>query len=70
MKGGNPDNPNTVDAISGATITSQALGKGINLWVKYYEPYLKTVAKAAVKASVAVPAADGTEAMTTNTEEE
>jgi len=70
VKGGNPDNPNTVDAISGATITSQALGKGINLWVKYYEPYLKTVAKAAVKANAAVPAADGAEVMTTNTEEE
>ncbi len=30
-----------VDAISGATITCQALGKAINLWAKYYEPYLK-----------------------------
>ena len=46
VKGGNPEDQNTVDAISGATITSQALGKGINLWVKYYEPYLKTVAAA------------------------
>ena len=34
VKGGNPDDLNTVDAISGATITSQALGRGINLWVK------------------------------------
>lgn len=41
----------SVDAISGATITSQALGKGINLWLKNYRPYLS--AKAALAAAPA-----------------
>ncbi len=36
----------SVDAISGATITSQALGKSINLWAKYYKPYLAGAAAA------------------------
>ena len=36
VKGGAKDNPHGVDAISGATITSQALGRSINLWAKYY----------------------------------
>ena len=44
LKGDNSANPHAVDAISGATITSQALGRSINLWAKYYEPYLKTLA--------------------------
>ena len=43
LKGDNSANPHAVDAISGATITSQALGRSINLWAKYYEPYLKTL---------------------------
>ncbi len=34
----------SVDAISGATITSQALGKSINLWAKYYKPYFNGTA--------------------------
>ena len=46
VKGGAKDNPHGVDAISGATITSQALGRSINLWAKYYEPYLNTLAAA------------------------
>ncbi len=41
IKGNAEGLENGVDAISGATITSQALGKAINLWAKYYEPYLK-----------------------------
>ncbi len=41
VKGGAKGQENGVDAISGATITCQALGKAINLWAKYYEPYLK-----------------------------
>lgn len=41
IKGGAKGATNGVDAISGATITSQALGKSINTWAKYYEPYLK-----------------------------
>ena len=39
-KGNHADEPDCVDAISGATITSQALGKGINLWATFYQPYL------------------------------
>lgn len=48
----------SVDAISGATITSQALGKSINMWAKYYRPYL-TVAAAAHQAENAA-ASDST----------
>ncbi len=40
IKGGAKDPVHEVDAISGATITSQAVGKTINIWVKYYLPYL------------------------------
>ncbi len=40
IKGGAKGQENGVDAISGATITTQALGKAINIWAKYYEPYL------------------------------
>ena len=47
IKGGAKDNPHGVDAISGATITSQALGRSINLWAKYYEPYLNTLSASA-----------------------
>ncbi len=43
-KGKHEGEPGCVDAISGATITSQALGRGINLWARYYQPYLKTLA--------------------------
>ncbi|MGN1210682.1 MAG: NADH:ubiquinone reductase (Na(+)-transporting) subunit C [Candidatus Cryptobacteroides sp.] len=39
VKGGAKGSVNGVDAISGATITSQSLGRTINTWVKYYEPY-------------------------------
>ena len=47
----------SVDAISGATITSQALGNSINLWAKYYKPYL---AKAAAAFKAEAAAADST----------
>ncbi len=40
VKGGAKGATNAVDAISGATITCEALGKSINLWGKYYQPYL------------------------------
>ena len=43
-KGKHEGEPECVDAISGATITSQALGKGINLWAKHYQPYLNKAA--------------------------
>ena len=69
LKGDQSGNPNAVDAISGATITSQAIGRSINLWATYYTPYLQTVAAAFNQA--AVPAADANEAgETTNNEEE
>ena len=44
----------SVDAISGATITSQALGKSINLWAKYYRPYLAGAAAAHQAGTAAV----------------
>ncbi len=43
IKGGAKDPVHEVDAISGATITSQAVGRTINTWVKYYLPYLNNV---------------------------
>lgn len=46
IKGGANGDINGVDAISGATITSRALGNTINLWAKYYEPYFKSAAAA------------------------
>lgn len=46
-KGDQSADPNAVDAISGATITSQSVGRSINLWATYYSPYLETVAAAA-----------------------
>ena len=56
-KGKHDDEPACVDAISGATITSQALGKGINLWAKSYQPYLQTlsVTAAADTCATALP---------------
>ncbi|MCM1177045.1 MAG: NADH:ubiquinone reductase (Na(+)-transporting) subunit C [Bacteroidales bacterium] len=50
VKGGAHGDINGVDAISGATITSQSLGKTINVWAKYYEPYFKSAAAAAASA--------------------
>lgn len=61
-KGKHEDDPTCVDAISGATITSQALGKGINLWATYYQPYLMTM-----QAAEEVPA-DSQDACQTNPE--
>ena len=58
-KGKHDDVPDCVDAISGATITSQALGRGINLWATYYQPYLRTMAAAAAAPAETVPG-DGT----------
>ena len=50
VKGGAKGDESGVDAISGATITSQSLGKTINTWAKYYEPYLSTLAVVAEEA--------------------
>lgn len=49
IKGGAGDNINAVDAISGATITCQALGKSVNTWAKYYAPYLASIANQTVE---------------------
>ena len=41
VKPGNSTNPkSSVDAISGATITSQALGNTLNQWFGFYKSYL------------------------------
>lgn len=72
-KGKHEDNPNCVDAISGATITSRALGKGINLWTKYCMPYLEKAAAAVTDScaartcipATAIEAADSTAAADT-----
>ena len=50
VKGGANGDESGVDAISGATITSQSLGRTINTWAKYYEPYLSTLAVVAEEA--------------------
>lgn len=63
VKGGAHGDPHGVDAISGASITSQAVGKTINTWVKYYLPYLdnRTSGTEAPKAETeCTPAADST----------
>lgn len=67
-KGKHEDNPNCVDAISGATITSKALGKGIDMWARYCRPYLEKAAATAASAVAdtaavtdTIPAVAGTE---------
>ncbi len=47
-KGVNPERKadiNAVDAISGATITSNATGVMVNQWLKFYEPYFAKLNK-------------------------
>lgn len=51
VKGGAGDNPNGVDAISGGTITSQALEKTIRSWMQWYEPYFAIARNAAASAT-------------------
>ena len=52
VKGGAPEGDmHGVDAISGGTITSNALGRAIKQWLEYYEPYLEKQ-KAAKAAAV------------------
>ena len=55
IKGGAKDAEHEVDAISGASITSGAVGSTVRTWVKYYLPYLNRFAaeSAAAKAPVA-----------------
>ena len=55
IKGGAKDTEHEVDAISGASITSGAVGTTVRTWVKYYLPYLNRFAaeSAAEKAPVA-----------------
>jgi len=52
VKGGANGASNGVDAISGATITSQALGKTINTWATYYDSYLKSLGQSVISNSV------------------
>ena len=51
VKGGANGDPNGVDAISGASITSKAVGTTINIWMKYYLPYLNKIAAAQAASS-------------------
>ncbi|MGN0190112.1 MAG: NADH:ubiquinone reductase (Na(+)-transporting) subunit C [Candidatus Cryptobacteroides sp.] len=44
IKGGARDKNHEVDAISGASITSGAVGTTVRTWVKYYLPYLNRLA--------------------------
>ena len=44
VKGGAGEKANAVDAISGASITSKALGVSINNWLQAYKPFLKAAA--------------------------
>lgn len=68
VKGGAKGAANGVDAISGATITSQSLGKTVNTWAKYYEPYLSKAAKAAEAADGAVNAEEESADVTADAE--
>lgn len=71
VKGGAKGAEHGVDAISGATITSQSLGKTINIWTRYYEPYLSqaSAAKAAEETVAEDAAEDMSDEATENVEE-
>lgn len=67
IKGGAKDPVHEVDAISGASITSKAVGTTVNTWVKYYLPYLDKMAAAAAESECA--AVEEVVEETTETEE-
>lgn len=67
IKGGAKDPVHEVDAISGASITSKAVGTTVNTWVKYYLPYLDKIAAAAAEPECA--AVEEVVEETTETEE-
>lgn len=59
VKGGAPEGKeNAVDAITGASITSHALGVSIDNWLKAYKPFLKAAAAKAVQPSEVENAVD------------
>ena len=59
VKGGAPEGKeNAVDAITGASITSHALGVSINNWLQAYKPFLKAAAANAVQPSEVENAVD------------
>lgn len=66
IKGGAKDTEHEVDAISGASITSGAVGTTVRIWVKYYLPYLNKLA--AESAAAQEPVAE--EIVEPTTEEE
>lgn len=66
IKGGAKDTEHEVDAISGASITSGAVGTIVRTWVKYYLPYLNKLA--AESAAAQEPVAE--EIVEPTTEEE
>lgn len=61
VKGGAKGAQDGVDAVSGATITSRALGETINTWVKYYEPYFAKIRQAAALAEAEAAAQEAEE---------
>lgn len=65
--GGQQDNPNGVDAVSGGTITSSALQNTIANWFAQYSAYFEAARAAKVEAPAAV---DGEELETTASSEE
>ena len=69
VKGGAKGAEDGVDAVSGATITSQALDVTINTWVRYYEPYFAGIRQAAVEAAQALEADAETSEAETSEEE-
>ena len=59
VKGGAPaGKENAVDAITGASITSHALGVSIDNWLQAYKPFLKAAAAKAVQPSEVENAVD------------
>lgn len=69
VKGGAKDPEHEVDAISGASITSKAVGVTVDTWVKYYLPYLNRMKEAsATTAEVADVAAETENEPTAETE--
>lgn len=69
-KGDHSSYEHCVDAISGATITSRALGNSINLWAKYYKPYLDQLSEAAAAEEAAADQACCQEEVPAGTDQE
>ena len=55
------ENPSAVNAISGATITSQAVGKALNQWFGFYQAYFDANKKPATECAECTGCAEYTE---------